>query len=495
MKKIYFLLTLSLFSIKILTAQQWSSAMHLNGMNHADMDQDAAGNIYTSAVITGSPYSTEIKKFDPSGTLVWSKTVDCFINDLAVGNNSLAVGGYFFGNITIDGQPLNAVSSPDGLVIDLNLNGTLKWVKQSAGIENDYITSVAVNNADDVFVTNVSDSVTSFGGMTFTKGIAVCVFSSSGTLSNNFHLNVANPIANSGSLSIDASDNIYLGGTFNDSALTIGGITFVNPDTYYGAYYLAKLNRNGAAAWAQCIGSKYRYSVSNVAVAPNGDFYMATMGTYSDEYLNKYSPAGNLLWSKMFGAHTYSGIQHLNMDANANLYLTGNSWLVADVGTCSVNGTDQFLFTAKADSSGNCIWALAGDAATINSGLKISVRGPKPVVLGLGAVNETVQLGTVSVQGTYFLAYITENLAGVEDMKSIGNLSVFPNPSSGVFSFQTSRNDNINVSIYDCIGNCIFNEMVTATSSIDLRGKAKGIYLVRFSDEDGLIKNERIIIE
>ncbi|MDF2436644.1 MAG: hypothetical protein K0Q95_1020 [Bacteroidota bacterium] len=492
MKKLY-IFTAFYFCFNILNAQQWDWAMHINGAAMGDMDQDASGNIYTSVVLSSAPpYSTEVRKLDPMGNQIWIKTIDCFINDIAVGTNSIALGGYFNGAVTIEGQPLSSVSGRDGLLIALDLNGTLKWLKQSSGIGDDNITSLALNGSDEVFVTNISDTVTNFGGVTFAKGLAVCVFGSTGSLSNNFHVNFQHPT--SGGLVIDAADNIYLKGVYRDSVITIGSTVITNSDTYYGAFYIAKMNRNGTEYWAKHWGSQFRRGLSNIAIANSGEFYMTSMTTYVDEYLNKYSPAGTLIWSKMFGAHTYSGIRDIKLDSHANLYVTGSSWMVADIGSCSLSGSDNFLFLAKADSSGNCLWTQMGDAPTTNAGVRVSIKGNKPVLLGNGAASETVQLGSVSAQGTYFLASVSENLVDVNEFSSNANSSAYPNPSSGIFTVQLEKSKIKEICIYDCLGRCVYDKQAINTSKIDISDKPKGIYLLKITNDLNETFNQRIIV-
>jgi plastocyanin len=89
--------------------------------------------------------------------------------------------------------------------------------------------------------------------------------------------------------------------------------------------------------------------------------------------------------------------------------------------------------------------------------------------------------GTIIVQGT----------TGNAEIKQKTSVSVYPNPSNGLFHIAVSglpSNKNGNVEIYSLRGEKVFEASVSnSTATIDLSNSSKGIYLMKFNDGEGLI--------
>ena len=78
---------------------------------------------------------------------------------------------------------------------------------------------------------------------------------------------------------------------------------------------------------------------------------------------------------------------------------------------------------------------------------------------------------------------------GMNELKTTdGQLLVYPNPSTGVFTMQlsgTSRQSTVEV--YNMVGEKVYSQLTTLNSqfSIDLSNQAPGIYLYRVTGNDG----------
>lgn len=74
-----------------------------------------------------------------------------------------------------------------------------------------------------------------------------------------------------------------------------------------------------------------------------------------------------------------------------------------------------------------------------------------------------------------------------------GNILLFPNPTSGKFTLQTSSNfdEKYSVKIFDYTGKLIYSEnnIINSTLNIDLSGNTKGVYLIN------IIQGNKIYIE
>jgi hypothetical protein len=85
--------------------------------------------------------------------------------------------------------------------------------------------------------------------------------------------------------------------------------------------------------------------------------------------------------------------------------------------------------------------------------------------------------------------YVGECL-GISEVINGTFVEIFPNPSNGSFTvkLQSSRNENIDLSVYNGLGTVIYSESDIQldnlfTRSIDLRNEAEGLYFIMFSSE------------
>jgi len=70
---------------------------------------------------------------------------------------------------------------------------------------------------------------------------------------------------------------------------------------------------------------------------------------------------------------------------------------------------------------------------------------------------------------------------GVTDLEAMYALSIFPNPNNGMFtiSLKDLNKSNCSVTVYDELGQQVYAENLTGTKTIDLTNLAKGIYSVK----------------
>jgi hypothetical protein len=479
MKHVYFI---AAFLIVFATskAQQWNWAMHLPGSYQSQMEEDSPGNIYTAVGLSSQPDVSQFAKMDSLGNVLWTKTIDCIIHDMKVGNNSIVIAGSFLGTVTFDAVTLTATGNEDGFVADYDLSGNLKWIKQVAGPLKSIVTSVELNANDDVFISFTNDSTSYFNGITFYKGAGIAVLNTAGTLLNNFQINGNVFYVD---ISIDNLDNVYLLGGYNDPSLVIGSATILCSDTYYGAYFFAKLQKNGTLYWAKDYGSKYKRSVGNVTVTNNGIIYHTEMFMYNDGNLTKLTGNGDPIWSKTIGSTIYCETRDLKIDKDENIYLTGLLWVSGTFGSCTVNGSQYFMYVAKVDSSGACYWVKTGQSNDEASGYDLSIKKASHVmVLGWVMNNSVVQLPPISVQGTNFLAKISlsSNVAIDNIVNTEESISVYPNPTSGIFTVSGNKiNTGTKISVYDMLGKCVLDKVsVKNTRQLDLTNQPKGIYFL-----------------
>jgi len=180
------------------------------------------------------------------------------------------------------------------------------------------------------------------------------------------------------SIAQDSSGNIFVTGTFSDSA-TIFGEAVVSTGSY--DIYLAKLNTDGTLLWVKKYGGTHSEESSSIYIdAQNkiyitGAFNSATVdsnlfGTifrshgYRDAFVAKLDNNGNGIWTKIAYSDNDDKILDLSVDTSGNVYVTGFFSTTADIFGISftAGGPDGWYdaFIAKLDSNGNGLWAKQG---------------------------------------------------------------------------------------------------------------------------------------
>ena len=95
------------------------------------------------------------------------------------------------------------------------------------------------------------------------------------------------------------------------------------------------------------------------------------------------------------------------------------------------------------------------------------------------------------------LDWVPTSTTGVESVSENPEISVYPNPTNGIFNVSYAKASIIKV--INILGVVVYEEKVeestAATKSIDLTNFANGIYLINVSNANGGSKNSRIILK
>ncbi len=121
---------------------------------------------------------------------------------------------------------------------------------------------------------------------------------------------------------------------------------------------------------------------------------------------------------------------------------------------------------------------------------------PQATFTATGAYTLTLLAGNPSGTASTTQVINVSDCTGLnENAKVLSSISVFPNPSNGVFSIANSlTTDNINYSVTNILGSVILSGKFTSTKNIDLSSQSKGIYFITFENEGNKV-SRKIIIE
>lgn len=88
------------------------------------------------------------------------------------------------------------------------------------------------------------------------------------------------------------------------------------------------------------------------------------------------------------------------------------------------------------------------------------------------------------------------NMVGINSVKTnTENLLIFPNPSTGKFTFSNLEKGN-KMEVYDVLGNVVFQTTVKESNlTVDLDGKEKGVYLYRITGTQKETHSGKLILK
>jgi len=305
----------------------------------------------------------------------------------------------------------------DVFIAKLDSNGNWLWAVSAGGASSDRGNSIAVDTCGNLYVTGDFRETANFGttqlignGVTNifvakldTDGNWLWVLQSVGTSPSDF---VIRP-----SLAIDNANHVFVTGYFS-GIMSFGNLP---PLTNNGNYslFISKLDSNGNWIWAkQAEGTGFSYS-SNVTLEDSINIYLCgyfsgnivigitqlTSSGSSDVFAAKLDTNGNWLWAIRAGGTDYEHCSSIALDNSEHIYLTGEFSGTASFGTITLTSSwigDYDIFIAKLDTSGNIIWAVGAGGVESDCGNSITVDNSDNIYLA-GSFSNTAVFGSTSL--------------------------------------------------------------------------------------------------
>ncbi|HWY13310.1 MAG TPA: SBBP repeat-containing protein [Bacteroidia bacterium] len=290
-------------------------------------------------------------------------------------------------------------------LIGKNVNAqspTWQWAKSSGGTANESSNGVCVDANGNTFVTGTyaSPNIT-FGSTTFTNTGGLDMFTvkydpSGNVLWAKSGKGVSNEVGYN--ITVDASGNSYVVGTYNSSTLVFGTTTLTL--NAFDDIFIVKYDPSGNIIWAKTAGGNGNDIGQSIAVDGSGNSYItgyyasSTIGFGSttltnsggnDLYVAKYDPSGNVLWAEKAGGASNDAGGGIAVDASGNAYITGSfsSASISFSTTTFTNSGGIDMFTVKYDASGNVIWARSATGVSNDVGYNVALDAiGNPYVVG-----------------------------------------------------------------------------------------------------------------
>lgn len=430
------------------------------------------------------------------------------------GRGNVVVSGYFADTLTFGATTLICPRTEPApqltvrpFVAQLSADGEWLWAIKLDGRIGSIKSGLAVDGRGNVYVSGSFGGDIRFGDTTFTTGpddtdVFVAQLSPAGAWQwavrgGGGGLDFAGP-----GLAVDARGDVYLTGYFESPQTTFGNITLQRRGQ--SDVFVAKLSAAGTWQWATPAGGVEIDQGTDLVLAPDGSLYVtgafqSPRATFGDTtllspsgsvhlptaFVGRLTPAGTWAWVATLGATgAYSIGVALAADAAGDAYVAGNfaDSLVAGTTHLGIDSSNSDwtadAYVAKINAAGAWQWALRAGSGASDYGRGVAVSASGEVLLTGEIRGITATFGSLTLTPTQ----PTDNGAGVF-LARIGfpppaAHSLFPNPARE--TAQLTGLGNSPVTIYDAIGRPVrVVEPCDGTATLDLRGLAAGVYLVR----------------
>ena len=168
-------------------------------------------------------------------------------------------------------------------------------------------------------------------------------------------------------VAVDNLGNSYITGYYKNNA-TFGSIEL--PKSTTSNFFVAKYNQQGEVVWARkTVGmsegagitvdnSGNVFVIGNFQNNVNWDSQLLKSAGLQDIFVARYDRAGSLVWVKPFGGPGVDYGRDIALDANGNIYITGDFQGNANFDKMSVQSRSGSLdaYIARLNASGNIIW-------------------------------------------------------------------------------------------------------------------------------------------
>jgi photosystem II stability/assembly factor-like uncharacterized protein len=380
------------------------------------------------------------------------------------------------------------------ILVISSFNSNAQWAITTGPVEAN-VTSLAGN--DTVLMAGCSSASTNVGGhRTLDNG-------------NNWSVTGVNLVSKFSALAIDSSNGyVYAGGQNALYISTDKGASFVNIN-------------NGLSP----------YTVHDIII-DGTNLYASAQGIY-------YSSNGGLNWSLISPVISSnkmdkSGSTILVSTLTSGIYLSnnnGSSWtnittgLPTTINDVKIIGNTYYAATANGiyiSTNNGASWALAfltsgsecfhqiGSTLFVGrsgGGVYYSTNGGSMwTSANTGLTNLTVY--SLTSNSTYLFAgtsgYVFRRpltdfgiTTGISEQNtSVVNINIAPNPTTGIFNITQSEAKEIEIVVYNTIGEKVFNSATSdKTSTLNLSQLSKGLYIIKLTDEAKNTIAKKVVLE
>ena len=240
------------------------------------------------------------------------------------------------------------------------------------------------------------------------------------------------------------------------------------------------------------------------ASSTSGSWYDMYVGTGATGYPFWSTDSNAVLTSGTYATYieyffdwkfTIGGCEREDTTFTVGIYPDAVAAISVDTANATISATDWMANWSTSGTTGaDSIYVEFSNGTTSNdtSGtvtFNVNNAGETVTVIAFGPCSSDTASFTFDV-----------NQISVDEDFLNGTLSIYPNPTRGLFNveFATASATNVEISIVNMVGQVISNDVVTVNglynNQFDLSNESAGVYFIKFTTEEGVL-TERITVE
>jgi len=472
--------------------------------------------IGNSFLISNGSFDFYISKYDKEGNFVWLKSFGGSEYDMAIqilhNDGHIFTTGFFKDTVAFEDTTLVSIGKDDMFLMDMDTDGNLNWIKQFGGKGSGMGYSMIANNENNIYLSGIfQDTVTIDGTTLISQGdydIFIAKLDNAGNAV--WAKQAGGPGEDLGiSLTIDNLDNIYLTGSYEDTA-TFADTTVSSLG--YQEIFVAKYKNTGELDWLKSFGGDWGDRGHSIIMDNADNFYLSGIfgGTaffgndsvvsngWFDVFVSKFKTSGELLWIKTYGS-TERDYSHSMVTDNEYVYLS-----------CSFEEETMIEDTLLLDTSSQLFQfsntGFLTDQIQIGNYYRNSCAIDNKSALFITGANHGSQVFGDTILSSsamdIFLTRINYKHTGVEELKKMEFVKAFPNPVNEgkvTFAFEnTEQHVNMELRIYNIFGNEVSWQRIyrsQQTADMDVTTWPAGIYLAVIFSNGGTVGRAKFVVE
>lgn len=479
----------------------------------------------SSNVVTGANGASDVflAKYDKDGNYIWVNNMGGTSGNtgygVALSNSHVYLTGNFTGSISFDPKNSAITSSNGGIdafLAKYDTAGKYKWAINIGGNGTDFGYSVAVDAAENAYVSGRFQQTIKFNPLDTT------VRATSKALVNSYLAKYdsagkyvwAKPILSTAvgyglSTALDAAGNPYITGYFGGTVDFNPGGTPVEviPTGNSAQLFVAKYSASGDYMWSRNTGSSGFTWGDAMTVDESGNAYVA--GHYGTNLAVDFDPGPDSFKLTAKGGDGFVLKLACNDISSALLTISqcGESYTLNSI-VYTASGT----YTQKRPNVAGCDSIITLELSLFQLEPVINVNGFELGVAGTYATYQWIKNGNPIPGATNRTYMVTENAnyqvlvtdsAGCEGTSEVyvvnnvsidkvegGNIQVFPNPVADRVYINSSV--PVNAILYSVEGRMI--QQLEKAKAVSVKDLASGIYMLHIIDKDArLLKVVKVI--
>jgi hypothetical protein len=450
-----------------------------------------------------------IVKLNPNLSIQWQKTIggsaNDVINDITFGKD----GGYLClaaSNSPISGdKTISSFGNNDYWVIKLDIAGNIKWQNVYGGSDSDIPTSIIQLNSGKIIISGNSSSGISGNKTEVCRGL------------NDYWIVCSDSLGNKlwdKTIGASQGDSRPQMGKTSDNNLVLCGasnspISNEKTSPCFGSndLWVVKIDTTGSILWDKTFGGTDNEGMVIALIIKNDNIFICSESASgvsgnktdsckgsTDYWVLKLDKNGNKAWDKSIGGS-------MGDLASSIIYTQSNELVIGGTSGSSISGdkTENSLgnydyWIVGLDTNGVLKWQK-----TIGGSDDDGINGLIEIVNNHYLVSGYSKSGlsgnkTEASRGNYDYWVVELSTNSSISENNINNLQVFPNPfTNSIFISMVTSFNKGNLTIYNLIGEIVYQTVIKDKKSEIKLQLSKGIYLVKLVTDNNEVYTSKIL--